>query len=461
MDGERRGSRSKIFLTLLVVLALGWAALGAFRAGPAPAVAVEAALPGIGPATPVTATFEEPWRGLARVRLELVQGERTEVLAEREFTPRPAWAFWGARTARETIELEVGSRTVEGLRTGEATLRAVAERPSAWLRRPGPVTEQLTLPVRLQPPPVAVLSTQHYPSAGGAEVVVYRAGEAAVRDGVEVGERFFPGWPLPGAAAGERFSLFAVPFDLEDGSAIRLLVADDVGNEARVGFVDRFLARPFKADDIEVSDGFMSKVVPEIASATPGLAQGATLLESYLAINRDLRKENAATLDELADDTRPEFLWSRPFLPMANAQVMSAFADRRTYFYEGREVDRQDHLGFDLASVKRAPVQAANAGVVVLARYFGIYGNAVVIDHGYGLMTLYGHLSSIGVAEGEAVERGQEIGRTGETGLAGGDHLHFTVLVGGAPVHPAEWWDGAWIDNRLARKLGAAFPYQR
>ncbi len=461
MDGERRGSKWKIFLFLLVLVTLGLVALGAFRAGPAPTVALEVALPAIGPATPVAATFEEPGRGLSEIRLELVQGERTEVLAERSFTPRPPWAFWGARRSRETIEVEVGSRTVDGLRTGEATLKAVAKRPRAWLRSPGPVVEEITLPVRLQPPPVSVLSIQHYPSAGGAEAVVYRVGETAVRDGVEVGERFYPGWPLPGARSGERFSLFAVPFDLENGSAIRLVAADDVGNEARFEFVDRFLARPFKTDAIEVSDGFMSKVVAEIASATPGLAAGAGLLDSYLAINRDLRRENAATLDQLAASTRAEFLWSRPFLQMPNAQVMSAFADRRTYLYEGREVDRQDHLGFDLASVQRAPVPAANSGVVVLARYFGIYGNAVVIDHGFGLMTLYGHLSSIAVSEGDAVERGQEIGRTGETGLAGGDHLHFTVLVGGTPVHPAEWWDSAWIENRLARKLGAAFPYQR
>ncbi|MDR0841961.1 MAG: M23 family metallopeptidase [Acidobacteriota bacterium] len=144
---------------------------------------------------------------------------------------------------------------------------------------------------------------------------------------------------------------------------------------------------------------------------------------------------------------------------MPNTKVTAAFAERRTYVYQGRDIDQQDHLGFDLAQVKQAPIPAANDGVVVLARFFGIYGNAVVIDHGYGLMTIYGHLSSIGVQEGEKVARGAIIGRTGETGLAGGDHLHYCTLLCGLPVDPVEWSDGHWIQDRIGRKLGAALPF--
>ena len=179
-------------------------------------------------------------------------------------------------------------------------------------------------------------------------------------------------------------------------------------------------------------------------------------MDTYLSINRDLRTENADQLVRFAAQSKTEFLWSQPFLGLRNAQVMASFADRRTYFFEGRSVDQQDHLGFDLASVKRAPVPAANRGLVVLAKYFGIYGNAVIVDHGYGLMSLYGHLSTLEVEAGQKVERGQSLGRTGETGLAGGDHLHFTMLLQGKPVNPVEWWDEVWIRNRLQAKLGPA-----
>jgi murein DD-endopeptidase MepM/ murein hydrolase activator NlpD len=136
--------------------------------------------------------------------------------------------------------------------------------------------------------------------------------------------------------------------------------------------------------------------------------------------------------------------------------VMSAFADQRTYVYQGKDVDAQTHLGFDLAVVAHTPVPAANRGVVLLARYFGIYGNTVVVDHGLGLATLYSHLSSIEVKEGQAVEKGAILGHTGATGLAGGDHLHFTTLVRGLPVNPVEWWDGGWIRDKVASKAGPA-----
>jgi murein DD-endopeptidase MepM/ murein hydrolase activator NlpD len=199
--------------------------------------------------------------------------------------------------------------------------------------------------------------------------------------------------------------------------------------------------------------------VPEIL-ARSGLPDSGDRLADYLRINGELRGRNAATLIELAGGSAAVPLWQRPFTSLPNSQVMSPFADRRTYLYDGREVDRQVHLGYDLASVRRAEVPAANAGRVVLARYFGIYGNAVVLDHGAGLMSLYGHLSSLAVAEGDQVERGEMLGRTGVSGLAGGDHLHFTTLVGGLPVDAREWWDPRWIETRIAGRLGAGFTFK-
>ena len=114
------------------------------------------------------------------------------------------------------------------------------------------------------------------------------------------------------------------------------------------------------------------------------------------------------------------------------------------------------HLGFDLASTKLAPVPAANKGTVAFAGPLTIYGNAVVLDHGWGLMTLYGHLSTIGVKVGDAVDKEGELGRSGDTGLAVGDHLHYEVLVNGTSVTPVEFWDAKWIRDRFNGPLKAA-----
>jgi murein DD-endopeptidase MepM/ murein hydrolase activator NlpD len=152
--------------------------------------------------------------------------------------------------------------------------------------------------------------------------------------------------------------------------------------------------------------------------------------------------------------TSPELLWGGAvFHPFTNTKAEAAFADFRTYLYQGREVDKKVHLGFDLASFANTPVVAANRGKVIFAADLGIYGNCVVLDHGLGVQSLYGHLSSFGVKVGDLVEKSQELGRTGMTGLAGGDHLHFTMLVGGQMVNPIEWWDEHWIQDRIVRKL--------
>ena len=149
-------------------------------------------------------------------------------------------------------------------------------------------------------------------------------------------------------------------------------------------------------------------------------------------------------------------LWEGAFVQPRNTKVFSNFAETRTYTYGGREIDTQVHFGFDLASTKHAPVPAANKGTVVFVGPLTIYGNTVVVDHGWSLMTLYAHLSTIGVKVGDAVEKGQELGRSGDTGLAVGDHLHYEVLVNGISVTPVEWWDAKWIRDRFNGPLKTA-----
>ena len=238
------------------------------------------------------------------------------------------------------------------------------------------------------------------------------------------------------------------------------MAADDAGNESEKTFIDSFDAKSFKSDTLKISDEFISKVVPEILAQTPDLQDRGDPLENYLEINQELRIKNAETIKALAQESKPEFLWSGPFRLLPNSKVMATFGEKRTYMYNGRVVDHQTHLGYDLASILHAPVPAANDGIIVLARYLGIYGNAVVIDHGYGLMSISGHLSSIAVEQGQRVSKGDVIGNTGATGLAGGDHLHFCTLLQGLPVNPLEWADGHWIRDRITRKLDEAKKLQ-
>ena len=452
------GRSFKPALLVLSAIFLAFVALGVFRAGRSPDIRIEPETSAIGKRTPVKIEVSEPRRGLKHVRVEFIQGKQSTTVAEKNYEYGSQFWPWGAKVAKDTLKVEVGRQVLPGLTGGSATIRVTADRAGTWLRRPDPKIEEISLTVSLIPPSLQITSTQTYATQGGCEAVTYRVGETATRDGVRAGAWWFPGYPMPGGGRQDRFALFAVPYNMAQAD-VKLVVEDAAGNEAERGFIDKFFPKAFRSDKIEVTDAFISKVVSEIMPQTPELKDRGNPLDNYLAINRDLRRIDAEELQALARKSNPAFLWTKPFLRMPNSQAMASFAEQRTYYYQGREIDRQDHLGSDLAATKQAPIPASNEGTVVYARYFGIYGNAVVIDHGYGLMSIYGHLSSFAVKEGQKVARGDTIGKTGETGLAGGDHLHFCTLLQGLPVDPAEWWDGHWIQDRIARKLGPAFPF--
>jgi murein DD-endopeptidase MepM/ murein hydrolase activator NlpD len=229
---------------------------------------------------------------------------------------------------------------------------------------------------------------------------------------------------------------------------------DVAGNEARAQFEHRVFPKKFRNSRIPLDDKFLSRVVPAILQSSPQLqASGNDLLPAFLKINNDLRRMNNDAIAALAKKTAAAILWEGAFQPLGGSQVESSFADFRTYLYDGKDVDRQVHLGFDLAKTANAPVTSANNGKVLFADELGIYGNTVVVDHGMGLQSLYAHLSSFAVKEGDDVKKGQQLGASGQTGLAGGDHLHFSMMVNGQFVNATEWWDPHWIEDRITRKL--------
>jgi len=173
----------------------------------------------------------------------------------------------------------------------------------------------------------------------------------------------------------------------------------------------------------------------------------------FVAVNRHLRKENEARIAEVTKNASPTMLWQGAFVQLPNSKVEANFADLRTYTWNGEPVDTAYHVGYDLSVTKHSPVEAANSGKVAFTGDLGIYGNTVILDHGLGLFTLYSHLSSIEVKVGDPVAQRQILGKTGETGLAAGDHLHFGVYLDGVAVLPVEWWDAKWIGDNITPKL--------
>ncbi len=457
--GKKKSLRwPKTVILLMALIALIFIAQGLFLTGGVPSVDVSMETPAIGRRTPFQVNVSEPKRGLSFVKTELVQGDKTAVLIEKTYPLSSQFLPWGSQKKSDILSGTAGLENMAGLKEGSAIIRVTTGRAPTWLRHPDPYVHEISLQVRLTPPSLEVTSIHMYVTQGGCELVTYRIDETAVRDGVQSGPWWFPGYPLPGGGERERFALFAAPYDMEEPD-IRLIAVDDAGNEAQRDFIDRFHAKRFKTDTINIDDAFIDKVVPDILAQSPEIEDRGDPLENYVAVNRELRLKNAETIKDLAHKSKPEFLWAKSFQMLPNSKVTATFGDKRTYRYKDATIDSQTHLGYDLASIRMAAIPSPNTGTVLHAGFLGIYGNTVIIDHGYGLLSICGHLSSIAVAEGQEVSRGEVIGRTGDTGLAGGDHLHYGILLQGLPVNPLEWSDSHWIHDRIAEKLGANSPF--
>jgi murein DD-endopeptidase MepM/ murein hydrolase activator NlpD len=399
-------------------------------------------------------SVDAPGAELSALTVQLEQKQQTFSVLDLSSAPANAIVRDGDHVR---IQRQIGKKALPDLQSGTATLRVRASRPV--LRGLRHVSSESTRPiqVRLDPPQVVVVSTHHYINLGGSEMIVYRAIPADVESGVRVGEFSYPGFPGAGAGLTDptlRVAFFALLYNQKPDTPMELFARDAAGNESRAQFDHRVFPKKFRSSTIPVDDKFMSRVVPSILQGSPQLkATGDDLLPAFLKINNDLRRMNNDTIATLARKTAPKILWDGLFQPLGGAQVESSFADFRTYTYGAKAVDRQVHLGFDLAKTANAPVAVANHGTVVYAGDLGIYGNCVIVDHGMGVQSLYGHLSSLAVREGEAVKTGQALGTSGQTGLAGGDHLHFSMMLNGQFVNATEWWDPHWIEDRIMRKL--------
>jgi murein DD-endopeptidase MepM/ murein hydrolase activator NlpD len=340
----------------------------------------------------------------------------------------------------------LGADPKRGFKGGPAklTIQAVAND-----LRGQATTRVYDVTINLDPPAVAASDEIHYITQGGAALVRFRVSGYWTESGVKVGRYRFRGFQVPGSTSpDERFCLFAWPWDVPASEQAVVYASNPAGVEASAPFAYSVTPKNWRRRPIALDDGFISKALSQLDPGGSGPP-----VERFLRINRQMREDNNRTLAGLRLQTAGKFLWTPPFKQMSNTQVEALFADIRSYMYAGKKIDEQTHLGFDLSRVARAPVESANSGNVVFAGPLGIYGNCVVVDHGFGLQSIYAHLSEITVKPGDTVKRDQIVGRTGATGLAAGDHLHFSMQIDGVQVNPLEWWDEKWIENRILSKL--------
>lgn len=388
--------------------------------------------------------------GLRRLTAYLDQnGKRYRM---QEITQPATRLLWKRNEPARTVALAVGTKQAEGLKDGPA--RLVVEAQSNDFRGAVDAVTQ-DVQINSQPPSVVADGHQHYINQGGSELVVFTVSGYWTEAGVRVGKYSFRSFPMPGQTSkegerSERFAIFGYPWDVPADTVPVVYARNPTGAEATARFWFKMFPKQWRSRDLDLSDSFLQKVVNELDPQGSG-----DLVQRFVKINSEMRQENNRILAGLRLKSAEKVLWTMPFQQLGNSKVESQFADIRSYVYKGKKVDQQTHLGFDLSVTQQVPIVTSGDGVVVYGAPLGIYGNCVVVDHGYGLQSIYAHLSQIDVKPGDALRKGQVLGRSGQTGLAGGDHLHYSMQIDGVQINPVEWWDAHWIQDRILSKLPA------
>jgi hypothetical protein len=427
----RKGILVLLAIILLVPIAL------ILTQSATPVVELPSPVSTIGQATPVTVRVLDR-HGIRRVSAYVEQnGSRYQVweISEPSAAADKTWTF------------PVGLKTTPQLKDGktrlfvEATSNDLLRKTSRW---EGEVT------VVSQPPTISVDSEQHYLYLGMADLARFNVSGNWTEAGIRVGDQTYRAWPMPGGKPGV-FSLFAFAWNMPANTVPLVYASNGAGNDVTSPIDFQFPKKEqpkYTVHDLQVSDGFIQKVVGELDPNGAG-----DPVARFVKINNEMRHANNKVLSDLRTKTADRFLWSQPFARQSHSQAEATFADLRNYIYQGKKIDQQVHLGYDLAVTQHVGVEASNDGRVVYAAPLGIYGNCIVVDHGYGLQTIYGHLSHIGVHEGEMVKRSQVMGQSGQTGMAGGDHIHFAMQLDGVQIDPKEWWDSHWIQDHIAKRV--------
>jgi murein DD-endopeptidase MepM/ murein hydrolase activator NlpD len=410
-----------------------------------PTVEINQDISTIGRYKTINISFADTKSGLRDSSITITQDDKTQVISSINYID--------SIKKENTVTVTFDPISMK-LHDGPAALNITATDNSLWKNQ---ITLTRQVNIDMTPPNIFLLTTTNNINPGGACVIIYRTSKPVIMSGVTVENHFSQGYSATISDKPCNISYFALPIDIrQSGTHIKVTARDQGGNETSIALPCLIRTKKFRSDKMVLSESFLQQKMPEFQSQNPSL-KGRTSLETFIYVNEKMREDNDNAILDICRKSQPRQLWEGTFLRMKNAAPMALFGDKRTYQYHGKAVGKSTHMGVDLASTANAPVEAANNGIVAYTGYLGIYGNIIIVDHGLGLFTLYGHLNLINVKNGQEVKKGDVMGHTGTSGLAGGDHLHFGMLVGGQFVNPQEWWDPHWIADNVSKKMAVSF----
>lgn len=451
-QSKNRNLRQPLLLLLLVifVVAVIFGMLTSFERQQ-PVIAMDEIPEFLGADTTLNLSLSDLKSGIRSIHLAINQENQDKEVFSIEY---PRQGYVGKIGPTEVKEKQLLDLKKLGLKDGPAQITLKVRDYSLWSFFQGNLTQVIqNITIDTKAPKINLLHATRYLKQGGAGIAIYQATEDILNHGVQINGNFHPGFPVSDGRAHTYIAYLALPYDASAIVEPKITAEDQAGNKTTIGFTSVYKPANQKSDRIAISDGFLTTKIPEFEEHYPEMT--GDLIEKYLYTNRQLREMNNQQIQDLCKTPDPGQSWKGAFQRMPGSP-RAGFADHRTYDYQGQPIDEQVHLGVDIASTQRADVKAAEAGKVIFTGYNGIYGEMVVVDHGQGVFSLYSHLSQINVTVDNIVDKNTVLGLTGTTGMAGGDHLHFSMLINGIFVNPKEWWDPHWIAVTITEPLASS-----
>lgn len=358
--------------------------------------------------------------------------------------------------SKGSIDLNIiAPKIMENYKPSSALLKIKVTDTSKWNFFMGnEITKEVKLKIDKKNPIANVISNTYLIKQGGSAAVVVEVKDDNLKDmyiSFNNEERFEL---IPFYKDNFYMAIIAWPIYIEEFKQVNLVAIDEALNKSvtKVPLYIKYLEP--KIDTLKISDDFVNRVSKNVLQKS-GMDIPNSQDEVFVKANQELRKVN---VNSIRKETRNKMNKDKvskvdlnTFKRLPSSMRFASYGERRHYTYNGKKIDEAWHLGIDWASVKKAKIFTSNDGKVIFNDYLGIYGNTIIVDHGYGLATLYAHTSRANVSLNQDVKAGEHIANTGSTGAVFGDHLHFGVLVQGIEVNPEEWLSKFWIRENITK----------
>jgi len=329
--------------------------------------------------------------------------------------------------------------------------------------------EEIPLKVDYDKPKVEVLSAQHNAIIGGTELCFYRVthSQGGV-SGVRVGNIEFRGYPARlldtafEAVPDVYFSYFAIPLQFKaDVDQVRVFARNAVGNESLAPFYYKAQTARGNRRFREVEPLFIETKLRELSDRLQevqeqndeAVAEEQNPAKRFQEVVDQLRIYSERKLKGILSLEEQRSYWENVFERPRGQTLRVDFSDVRDYILNGAALGTVGYTGAEHASIQRQSITPVAPGKVRFAGYLPFSGKTVVIDHGFGISTLYGALDSIGIQEEADVTPASEIGKAGSSGLSDAPGLYYELRVHGVPVRPVEFWDARWVKDHIRRKI--------